>query len=621
MLKTNKKMIAILLVIVLISTFIPFKVFAQISGTYTVKFTGAWTIGQVTVTSDKVGPAIVLDANDEITLTNFNPDTMRAVIEASDGFTADLSVVNGKTSISTTQAGSFPNGASLEFKVIAINNNNNGEPPQQPGSSYNVNFGTATWTINNVTVTATMAGKTINNSQSIEIEDNDVITLTNYDMDNMEVRITESGSDNPFSTSLNVDSNNGVYTTKISNRTNNGGVPNNLIFEVIDRSSQPPQGPGEEDRFDGNAYFAWLNDKDELCYHKFTNMQGSFVNEDGNIEYLMNYINANQLTDQSGNNSNFVWGQEPSGWVLASAMEDEHGNIRNDISGFYVFGDGQMDMGVQLNPCGAENGMNSMCSNGDRNFRATIYRSGYASIRFSSSESDYTYFPGFWDLVFFSSVVDVSGTSKANPAEYDTYLLEPTIRFTNDLGIGEITSVEALDINRDAVVITIVDGICTIRFNSNYYDNVVFKITAEGKEYFIKINRLVMGVSDNFAPGETDTKLFAELYYPRTKSYNDYEVVATIINKDGTSKTEVVPVSKFFSMDNVNDRLIDQYTLDGGKGLYCSQFAVKVDTQKVEGVYFTVINKGALDGENYGGTFSGSGSGSYYNLESRRIEV
>ena len=123
--KTNKKIIAISLLIILVASFITFNVFAQITGSYTIKFTGAWTIGNVTVTSDKVGPAIVLDANDEIELTNFNSETMKAYIEASDGFKADLVVdSNGKTKISTANCDGLPQ-ATLEFKVADKNSSGN----------------------------------------------------------------------------------------------------------------------------------------------------------------------------------------------------------------------------------------------------------------------------------------------------------------------------------------------------------------------------------------------------------------------------------------------------------------------------------------------------------------
>ena len=406
---------------------------------------------------------------------------------------------------------------------------------------------------------------------------------------------------------------------------------------VIDHSKD--QNPGENpnqqgekpenhpDNFDGKAYFVWLDGNNKVCYHKFTELLGAIPNN-GSMKYIMNYINVSDLTDESGNNSNFVWGTEFANWVLAKDLEDSNGNIIPErLNKLYIFGDGipsedrQKEMGVQLDPCGGENGANSLCSNADRNFRVTIYRNGYQAISFSDSKDDYTYFPGFWDPTFFSSTVDISGTTKAKPAVYNTYLIEPTVKFTKGQFSDDITAVESLDVNPNAVSITKNNGVYTIKFNSNYYDHVVFKVTAGGKEYYVQLNRIVTDVHDNFGPGVTDTKIIAELYYPSNKSYNDFQVIATVVNGDGTEETQVVSVNKFESedYDNVNANRVNDYVQNGGKGLYCSQYSVSIDREKAVGVYFTVINKGALSGDNYGGTYAGSGRGTYYDIETRNI--
>ncbi|MCR5146634.1 MAG: hypothetical protein K6B70_04740 [Clostridia bacterium] len=399
----------------------------------------------------------------------------------------------------------------------------------------------------------------------------------------------------------------------------------------IDHSNNPNQVEKPEnhpDNFDGKAYFVWIDQNNKVCYHKFTELSGA-IPSNGSMRYIMNYINASDLTDESGNNSNFVWGTEFANWVLAKDLEDENGNIIPErLNKLYIFGDGipsedrKKEMGVQLDPCGGEEGANSLCSNADRNFRVTIYREeGYQAISFSDLKDDYTYFPGFWDPTFFSATVDISGTSKSKPAVYNTYLLEPTVKFTKGQFSADITAVEALDVNPNAVSITKVDGVFTVKFNSNYYDHVVFKVTAGGKDYFVQLNRIITDVHDNFGPGVTDTKIIAELYYPSTKSYNDFEVIATVVNGDGTEETSVVSVNKYESEDyqNVIANRVNDYVQNGGKGLYCSQYSIPVNREKAVGVYFTVINKGALSGDNYGGTYAGSGRGTYYDIESRNI--
>ena len=138
--KTNK-LLAIFIAIIMVLPFIPFNVFATITGNYTVKFNGPWTVGGVQVTADKHGPEISLNANDEITLTNFNPDTMVAKIVASDGFDCELVVdANGKTKINTTTATGLPGDGTgekkLEFKVLAKNTGGSSTPQQlQPGKA------------------------------------------------------------------------------------------------------------------------------------------------------------------------------------------------------------------------------------------------------------------------------------------------------------------------------------------------------------------------------------------------------------------------------------------------------------------------------------------------------
>ena len=102
-----------------------------------------------------------------------------------------------------------------------------------------------------------------------------------------------------------------------------------------------------------------------------------------------------------------------------------------------------------------------------------------------------------------------------------------------------------------------------------------------------------------------------------------FEFIKGIVSS-GTPKTEVQPnVTR--RVDNtetpVIDNKVNDYVLNGGKGLYCSQYSVSIDKEKAVGAYFTVINKGALSGDNYGGTYAGSGRGTYYDIESRNITL
>ena len=371
--------------------------------------------------------------------------------------------------------------------------------------------------------------------------------------------------------------------------------------------------------FDGSAYFIWECDS-SICYHKFTNLTGEEVNGG----YEINYVKLNDLTDQSSNNKAYTWGQENANWVLAREIEDNGVLDTSKLTKGIIFGDSSdpFDAGIQLDPAGAENGNSSICTNGDMNFRACIIKDNYEAVKFNNVIDDYTYFPGFWDPAFFASTIDVTDTTKDSPAEYDVYLLEPSITFeTADNSKSTITSVKALDVNSKAVDIVKSGSKFTIKFNSNYYDSVVFELTsADGNKEYLRIARVSMYVNDDFRPNSNDSHIIANLLYPPTSTYNDFEVVATVINKDGSETTSVVSAKKGELEDpRLAQGVVDDYTYESGKGLHLSQYAVSVDKENTVGVYFTVIKKGALSSDNYGGTFSGSKKGTYYSLKARKV--
>lgn len=98
--------------------------------THTVDFgTGSWTVGEQTVTADKSGIIYDLAADDEITLTDFNADTMQVKLVAGDGFSTTLKVINGETSLSARDQGGLPDGT-LTFSVVAKGGD---EPGSDPG--------------------------------------------------------------------------------------------------------------------------------------------------------------------------------------------------------------------------------------------------------------------------------------------------------------------------------------------------------------------------------------------------------------------------------------------------------------------------------------------------------
>ena len=195
--------------------------------------TGSWKIGDVTVTADKTGTQKI-STIEIITLTNFDPDTMEVRVGAEDGFGLILKVTNGKTSISANDHdGGIPYDLTfMVFEKEAVpggnegddENNNNGDNPNQAGK-YIVWFGEGSWKIGDVTVTA-------DKTNGQYLTETDIITLTNFDPDTMEVRVE---AEDGFRTTLLV--NNGK--TSISANTNNGPVATDIAFSVVAKEASP----------------------------------------------------------------------------------------------------------------------------------------------------------------------------------------------------------------------------------------------------------------------------------------------------------------------------------------------------------------------------------------------
>lgn len=406
-------------------------------------------------------------------------------------------------------------------------------------------------------------------------------------------------------------------------QTNNQGGQGNDPQNNDPQNNDPQNQGGNQNNhsFDGSAYFVW-ECSGKVCYHKVTGLTG--MKSDGS-GYDMNYVKVDTLTDESGNNVTYKWGQDNANWVLASDMEDGQGAVKAEAKTLsYIFGNGKEDMGVQLNPTNAENGNSSICSNGDMNFRVCITNDSYQAINFSASQNNYKYFPNFWDQTFFTSTLDISKTTKEKPAVYNAYLEEPSISFKVD---ANVKSVKALDVNSNAVTIN-KDGLeYTVMFKSNYYDRVVFEITTnDNKKSYVMIARTTILVEDNFRPNVKDKELVANVYYP-TASYDEdsFQVVANIVNKNGDVTTKILDSSEIIDeyYDAHADKMVTENfgkKANGGKGLSFSRFKVSVDDDTV-GAYFTVVKKGALNSSSntYAGTFSGSGKGVYYSISQRHI--
>lgn len=371
-----------------------------------------------------------------------------------------------------------------------------------------------------------------------------------------------------------------------------------------------PGGNQEQTQFSGTAYFIWQGENDALCVHAITGFK-----ERTEITYIPC---STVRDDNSGeqftmSNENYYWG-----WESAKALIDEK-NITT-FSGFEALVKG-MERDYLVDPTGAVDGNSTICTNGDRAFRATIYDdTTFEGVAFARDEDDYTYFPAFWDSTFFTNTVDISGTTATNPAVYESFLLEPTIKFeAADNSVGEFTSVTPLGVPKGAVTVNNSNGEYEIEFASNFFDNVVFEIATEGGNYYLEIARTAIQVHDNLAPGITEKKITAQVYYTGKESYTDYEVYATLHYADGTTELKKLSAGQITTDSMSGDSLpAGTYELDGGKGLKYAEFSVSV-TDDVVGVDFNAINSGALSGDTYGGSYFGSEKGVTYDIEKREV--
>lgn len=385
-------------------------------------------------------------------------------------------------------------------------------------------------------------------------------------------------------------------------------------------NGEPGPQPGEGDDFNGEVFFVWKGAGDALCVHKISGLENSATPEGFNIEYIPVSQVKDDITQEQ-----FVIGNGDYYWVWGTQEQFILDNNTN-YSAFKSAAEGIKDYeekkGILIDPANAVNGNSTVCTNGDRVFRATIYDdTTYEGVAFSRNVNDYTYFPDFWDSIIFTNTVDVSGTSADAPAVYETFLDEPIIRLNkDDNSINAFTGIRALDVPDGAVIITgdEANGF-NIKFGSNFFDNVVFEITTAAGSYYLEIARTAIKVRDTFGPDNTeDAQVIANVYYDETESYSDYEVYATIHYKDGSTSTRKMTVSEITDDGLGNPVAPGTYEMDGGQKLKYAGFSIAVDSDVV-GVSFNALKNGALSGATYGGSYFGSGKGVYYDIETRRI--
>ncbi len=485
----------------------------------------------------------------------------------------------------------------------------NGKVQVNPGSqtvTYNVDETDVA-----ITVTATIdveknktASITINNGNEL----NGITVGDTFNPDTMEIKLSSEGG---FNASLSWENN--VLKTQSE------GIPTNegTLSFTIDKKEGGGQGNHEYNPNGDTVYFVWLDG---------SNVYSHAINDVIGVDNRLNYVPLSTVKDDvtgtaydmSNGDYEFCWKAINNGANQTSLQDymnsDEFKNASDKREALKEAG---FSINPAINQYDAKRN-STIVTNGDREFRVVIYNADtFEGVQFSQNPDAYTYFPSFWDSTFYTGMLDISGTTRENPAEYNTFVLEPTIKFAMaDNSNSPITSLEALDVPSGAVTIT---GSGTtgynIRFASHFFDNVVFRATSANGTYYIKINRAALSIKDDFGPETTNPQVIADLYYDESESYTDYDVYATIIGVDGTATLQKAEV--IIGENEGGDRATG-YEAAGGKGLKKASFAVSASRDTVASVRFNVTKAGALNSGTYGGTYAGSNDGTEYNIASRR---
>lgn len=341
----TKQILSIVLSLVLMLSLLPMTAFADVpeteSGTESVSFTMSVSIAEGTDTPGNYGVEYqVVDANGNdvngegfkgyysgnqsaanVNLTGLGSDYKVKILVTSAGLGirldgADVSEEGwseGK-SLSLTEL----RNRKLAFELFQkADNQNPGEGGnQEPGEggavTYTVDFGTGSWVVGDVIVSADKKGQEV-------ISEADVISLTNFNAETMEVKVSAAGG---FGTTLRVNGN----STMLSEKNNDGGLPNTLTFQVVAKSSDdggngdpgpepdpnPPHGGYIGDKVTANVTITgeadfYINDSKMINSQNGENQEVSYTyNKNGNVDFYVSWFINEKYTSFTINDVNYL---------------------------------------------------------------------------------------------------------------------------------------------------------------------------------------------------------------------------------------------------------------------------------------------------------------------------
>lgn len=369
------------------------------------------------------------------------------------------------------------------------------------------------------------------------------------------------------------------------------------------------------DGFDGKAYLIWECGEETPCYHLFTN-----INTDNTYTV---YDDADVTADNHAGKTFSAVNVDVDNTTFAlKAAFDEYktANPEHTMQDVMTYEDGEHNR-LALNPMNAPIEANAYTHFGDWNFKVMIKSPNYVGASIKNATDGYE--PDFGSAINTVVYHDISGTTQTKPVTL--YVIPQQTEIILSGVDGAFTSVEAVNLeNADAVAITPVADGHKIKFNSAYYDRVIFKVTTATTTNYVRIFRTA--IREPFPAIETNQKVaIATIYFDEGKNCSNYDVYAKLDYKNGTQKTV-----KMTPMASHTDPYDDQIVIDGcfdegGLGLKKGHYSYTADTnlENLNGIYFTVSNAGST-ATTYAGTLSGSKKGIYLDLDrdsaySRRI--
>ena len=542
-------------------------------------------------------------------------------------------------------------------------------PVEYGTGDYSINFDitnndTDDYTINSVTINGYSWTK---GQQARYYSSNDNYTIV-VNVTKLGEKIPDVGWGGNFSSYVNKsvvhDENEYTITIQFNNPNHDPGVDsvNWWIQEGFDDPNEP--------HFDGHAYVLWSCDGG-VCYHEFTNIpsfadgKSKFYKDttiiadndpskhfDVDAEYkawvLPDRFNYwTQIYKEQKGISEINWAQVDPEDIIAEFPPDMReweeaaidagqcprpaGNAPREawdvfqwcVDDYYVQA-GNLPF-IKLQPVGEPEDNNAYVSYGDRNFKVVIYNDDFKGIT-RGNLSELHYYPSSWTNPFIMrDQFDISGSTKENPAVIDSILLESIVIIRpleyNDFAIKTI---EALDVPEQAVeIIKEANGEFKLVFSSNFYDNVVFKVTDTNDEVsYIQVKRYTI---DGWIRHDNDSNsniLTADFYFDREKSYEDFDITAKIVYKDGS--TENVKLQAVDRIDDGLGNITEEFEVEETVTHFDNkEFGLKksvfeyvlgdVDERDIERIYLNAEYKGST-ASNYNGAYVGSGEGILANI-------